>query len=76
MDSVRDGVGSHRLEHRNMEDWVDCTHAVWEPKSVRPGASSGDHFERAKVLFSELLQRLSGAEELCFDKHMRTNSKQ
>ena len=69
-----DGVESHRLKHRNMEDWVDCMHAVQKLKSVRPGASLGDHFERAEVLFSELLRRPSGVEELCFDKHVRTNS--
>jgi len=57
-----------------MEDWVDYTHAVQELKSVRPGASSCDHFKGAKVFFSELLRGPSGVEELCFDKCMRTNS--
>jgi len=44
-----------------------------KPKSVRPGASLGNHFEEAKILFGKLFQRPSGVEELCFDKHMRTN---
>ena len=74
LDSVWKGVGSHRFEHRNMKDRVDCTHAVWKPKSVRSGASLGDHFKGAKVLFGKLLQGLSGVEELCFDKCMRSNS--
>jgi len=75
LNSVWDGVGSRRLKYRDMEDQVDCMYAVWELKRVIPGASSGNHFEGAKILFSELLQRPSGAEELHFDKHMRTNCK-
>ena len=73
MDLVWNGVGSHRLEHRNMKDWVDCTHAVWKPKGVTSGTSSGNHFEGAEVFFGELLRRPSGVEELHFDKHVRTN---
>ena len=57
-----------------MEDRVDRMHAVWKPKGVRSGASSGNHFEGAEVFFGKLLQGPSGAEELHFDKHMRTNS--
>ena len=56
-----------------MKDQVDCMHAVRKPKGVRPGASSGNHFKRAKVFFGELLQGASGVEELHFDKCMRTN---
>ena len=55
LDSVWNGVGSCRLEHRNMKDWVDCTHAVWMPKSIRPGTSSDDDFKGAKILLSELV---------------------
>jgi len=43
-------------------------------KSVTPGASSGNLFKRAKVFFSELFLRLSGVEELHFDKCLRTNT--
>ena len=75
MDSVRNRIGSRRLEHRDMKNQVDCMHAVWKPKSVRPGASSGDHFKRAKIFLGKLLRRPSGAEELHFDECMRTNSK-
>jgi len=73
LDLVRNRVGSHRLEHRDMKNRVDCTHAVWKPKSVRPGASSGNHFKRAKIFLGKLLRRPSGVEELRFDKRMRTN---
>jgi len=48
LDLVWIGVESCRLEHRNIEDRVDCMHAIQKPKSVRPGASLGDHFEGAK----------------------------
>jgi len=74
LDLIQDGVGSFRLKHRNMEDQVACMHAVQKPKSVRPGASLGNHFEGAKIIFSKLLQGPSGAEELRFDKCVRTNS--
>ena len=73
MDSVWNRIGSRRLEHRDVEDRVDCTHAVRKPESVRPGASLGNCFERAKILFGEFLQRPSGVEELCFDKCVRAN---
>jgi len=56
-----------------MDDQVDCMYAVQNPKSVGPGASLGNHFESAEVLFNELLQRLNGGEELHFDKCMRAN---
>ena len=74
MDLVWYGVGSHRLKHRYMRDWVDCTHAVQKLKSIRCRASLGDDFKGAKVLLSKFLLRLSDVEELHFDKHMRTNS--
>ena len=56
-----------------MEDQVEYTHAGQKPKSVRPEASSGNHFKGAKVLFSKLLRGPSGAEGLHFDKCVRAN---
>ena len=74
MDSVWYGVGC-RLEHRDMEDQVDCTHDVQKLKSVKPGTSLGNDFKGAKVLFRKFVQKLSGVKELHFDKHMRAYGK-
>ena len=55
MDLVWDGVRSCRLEHRDVRDQMDCIHAVWKPKGIRPGDSSSNNFKGAKILLSELL---------------------
>ena len=64
MDLVRDGVGSFRLNHRDMKDQMDCIHAVWKPENVGPGASWGNDFKGANILLSEFLQRDICVEEL------------
>jgi hypothetical protein len=68
------GVQDQRLEHRDMEDQVDCTHAVWKSQSVRPEAHSGYNLKR-EIFLSQFLQEPSGPEELRFDKHIVSDSK-
>ena len=72
MDSVWVQVQSCGFEHRDMEDRVDCMHAVWKSSSVRVGANSSNNLERAKILLSKLLGGSSGLEELHFYKYMRS----
>ena len=30
---VGDGIGDDRFKLRHMEDWVNCTHRIWEAES-------------------------------------------
>jgi hypothetical protein len=72
---LQNGVQDQRLEHRDMEDRVDCTYAVQKSQSVRPEAHSGDHLKGTEILLSQFLRGPSGSEELHFDKCIGSNSK-
>jgi hypothetical protein len=72
---LQNGVQDQRLEHRDMKDRVDCTHAVWKSQGVRPEAHSGDHLKGTEIFLSQYLRGPSGSEELRFDKCMGSDSK-
>jgi hypothetical protein len=72
---LRNGVRDQRLEHRDMEDRMDCTHAVRKLQSVRPEAHSGNHLKGTEILLSQFLRGPSGSEELHFDKRIGSDSK-
>ena len=72
LDSVWNWIWSHEFKHRDMEDSVDCMHAVWKSWSVRVGADLSNNLEGVKIFLGKLLGRLSGPEELRFYKHLRS----
>jgi hypothetical protein len=72
---LQNGVWDWRLEHWDMEDWVDCMHAVQKSQSVRPEAHSGDHLKGTEIFLSQSLRGPSGPEELYFNKHIGSDSK-
>jgi hypothetical protein len=72
---LQNGVWDRRLDHRDMEDQVDCTHAVRKSQSVRPEAHLGDSLKGTEIFLSQFLQGRSGPEELCFDKRIGSDSK-
>jgi hypothetical protein len=58
-----------------MENWVDCTHAVWKSQSVRPEAHLGYNLKGTEIFLSQFLRGPSGLEELRFNKYIGSDSK-
>jgi hypothetical protein len=72
---LRNGGQDRRLEHQDMEDRVDCTHAVRKLQSIRPEAHSGYNLKGTEIFLSQFLRGPSGLEELRFDKRIGSDSK-
>ena len=53
-----------------MKDRVDGSEGIGESKSEGMGASLCDDVVGTKILFRELLQRMSGVEMFSFDKYL------
>ena len=55
MDSVKDRIWGCRVEHGDMEHWVDGTKAIWELKGDQVGAGLCYNLIGTQELISKLL---------------------
>ena len=74
-DTVRNGVWDARLQHGDMENRMDRSHAVRQTQYVRMHTCLANYFKRTEIFFSKLLRGSGRTEELSPNKCKGTEGK-